>query len=82
MGQCSRHKRTNFEKFLLLKSVEVGVVVLKELILNSFYFGGVLVVLKELILTVSFLGQCAGLDRSDFKQFLLWEGVVILKELN
>ena len=39
--------------------------VLKELILNSFYFGRV----------------CGGLERTDFKQFLLWEGVVVLKEL-
>ena len=39
-------------------------VVLKDLILNSFYFGG-----------------CGGLERTDFEQFLLWEGVVVLKEL-
>ena len=38
--------------------------VLKELILNSFYFGG-----------------CGGLERPDFKQFLLWEGVAVLKEM-
>ena len=38
--------------------------VLKELILNSFYFGG-----------------CGGLERTDFEQFLIWEGVVVLKEL-
>ena len=55
-------------------------VVLKELIFNSFYFGGV-VVLKELILTVSTFGGCGGLERTDLQQFLLWEGVVVLKEL-
>ena len=35
--------------------------VMKELILDSFYFGG--------------------LERTDFEQFLFWEGVVVLKEL-
>ena len=38
-------------------------------------------VLKELIFTVSTLGGCAGLERTDFEQFLLWENVVVLKEL-
>ena len=38
-------------------------------------------VLKELILTVSTLGGCGGLERTDFKQFLPWEAVVVLKEL-
>ena len=38
-------------------------------------------ILKELILTVSTLGGCGGLERTDFKQFLLWKGVVIMKEL-
>ena len=38
-------------------------------------------VLKELILTLSTFGGCGGLERTDFK-FLLWEGVVVLKELN
>ena len=37
-------------------------------------------VLKELILTVSILGGCGSLERTDFKQFLLWEGVVVLKD--
>ena len=37
--------------------------------------------LKELILTFSTLGECGGLERTDFQQFLLWEGVVVLKEL-
>ena len=38
-------------------------------------------VLKELDFTISTLGGCGGLERTDFKQFLLWEGVVVLKEL-
>ena len=38
-------------------------------------------VLKELIFTVCTLGGCGGLERTDFEQFLLWEGVVVLKEL-
>ena len=37
-------------------------------------------VLKELILTVSTLGGCDGLERTDFQQFLLLEGVVDLKK--
>ena len=44
--------------------------VLKELILNSFYFG-----------TISTLGGCGSLERTGFLIFLLWEGVVVLKEL-
>ena len=61
-----------------------AVVVLKELIFNSFYFGMGVVVLKELIfnsfyfweefgslkiitfLTVSTLGRCGSLERTDF----------------
>ena len=39
-------------------------------------------VLKELILTVSTLGGCGGPERTYFEWFLLWEGVVVLKELN
>ena len=38
-------------------------------------------VLKELILTVSTLGGCGGLERTDFLQFILWAGVVVLKNL-
>ena len=62
-SQCL--ERSDFEHFLLWEGVEVGVVVLKEVILNSFYFGT----------------GCGGLERTDFEQFLLWEGVVVLKEL-
>ena len=44
--------------------------VLKELIFNTFvfHFGKELhvVVLKELILTLSTLGACGGLERTDF----------------
>ena len=38
-------------------------------------------VLKELILNFLLMRGCGGLERTDFKQFLLWEGVVVLKEL-
>ena len=38
-------------------------------------------ILKELILTISTLGGYGGLERTDFKQFLLWKGVVVLREL-
>ena len=38
---------------------------MKELILNSFYIWD----------------SSGGLERTDFEQFLLWEGVVVLKEL-
>ena len=31
--------------------------------------------------TVSMFGGYNGLERTDFKQFLLWEGVVVLKDL-
>ena len=35
-------------------------------------------VLKESYLT---LGSCGGLERTDFYQFLCWEGAVVLKKL-
>ena len=42
-------------------------VVLKELIFNSFYFGEGVVVLKELIFkSFYFGGGCGGLERTDF----------------
>ena len=82
---CGGHERTHFEQFLLWEGVEVGVVVLKELILNSFYFGTVWWSWKNWFWTVSTLGGCGGLERTDFEQFLLWKGVelgvVVLKEL-
>ena len=30
--------------------------------------------------TVSTLASCGGLEETDFQQFLLWEGVVVLNE--
>ena len=53
----------------------------KELILNSFYFRKVWWSLENWFWTVSTLGGCGGLEITDFEQFLLWEGVVVLKEL-
>ena len=38
-------------------------------------------VLKELILRVAILRGVGGLQRTDFCHFLIWEGVVVLKEL-
>ena len=40
--------------------------VLKELIFNSFYFGRMWWSSKNLFLTVSILGMCGGLERTDF----------------
>ena len=37
--------------------------------------------LKELILTVSTLGGYSHLERTDFYQFPLWVGMVVLKDL-
>ena len=69
MGGCGGLERTDFEQFLFWE----GVVVLKELILNSFYFGGCgghertdfkqfllwegVVVLKELVLYHFYFGR-------------------------
>ena len=38
-------------------------------------------VFKELTLMVSTLRGCGCLERTGFQQFLLWVGVVVLKEL-
>ena len=38
-------------------------------------------VLKELIFKSFYVGGCGGLERTDFQQFLLQVGVVVLKEL-
>ena len=38
-------------------------------------------VLKELILTVSTLGGCSGLERTDFNSFYFGDCVAVLKEL-
>ena len=56
-------------------------VVFKALILNSFYIGRVWWSWKNWFLTVSTFGRYGGLERTDFEQFLFWEGVVVLKEL-
>ena len=45
--------------------------VLKEIIFNSFFGQFVL---------FNILGGCGGLERTDFLQFVLLEGVVVLKE--
>ena len=71
-------KRTDFEQFLLWEGV---VTVLKELLLNSFYFGRVWWSWKNWFWTVSTVGGCGGLEGTHFEQFLLWEGVAVLKEL-
>ena len=36
---------------------------------------------KNSVLTVSTLGGCGGLQRTESQQFLLWEAVVVFKEL-
>ena len=36
-------------------------------------------VLKELIFNKVYLGECGGLEGTDFYQGLLWEDVVVLK---
>ena len=57
-------ERTDFNMFLTLGK---GVVVMKELIFNSFYFGrGCGGLERTDILTVSYLGGCCGLERTDF----------------
>ena len=69
--------------FSLYQVVKVweGMVVLKELILNSFYFGRVWWSWKNWFWTVCTLGGYGGHERTDFEQFVLWEGVVVMKGL-
>ena len=55
-------KVLNFNSFYFCRCL----VALKEMIFNSFYFGEGVVHLKNLFLTVSNLGECGGLDRTDF----------------
>ena len=43
-----------------------GVVVFKELIFNSFYFGRVWWFSNNSVLKVSTLNRCSGLERTDF----------------
>ena len=59
----------------------VGVVVLKELTFNSFFFRRVWQSWKKWYLIVPTLGACGGLERHDFYQVLFWAGLVFLKEL-
>ena len=46
----------------------MGVMVMKDLVLKNIYFQ-------------RGKGGCGGLERTDFEQFLLWEGVVDYKDL-
>ena len=55
--------------------------VFKELIFNTFYFEQVWCPPKNSVLTVSNLGGCGGLQRTESQQFLLLEAVVVFKEL-
>ena len=54
---------------------------LKELIFNSFYVGRVLMVLKEMIFNSFYFGRMWWSWKNWFWHFLLWEGMVVLKEL-
>ena len=54
--------------------------VLKKLISDSFFFGRVWWFRMKIFPTVSTLASCGGLEETDFQQFLLWEGVVVLNE--
>ena len=56
-------------------------VVLKELIFNSFKIWVCVMVLKELILTDFILERGGCLDSTNFQQFLIWKGMVIFKEV-
>ena len=38
--------------------------------------------MKELDLTVSTLGECSGLERTDFNSFYFGKDMAVLKELN
>ena len=61
LGVCGVLKITEFLQFLCWE----GVVVLKELIYNSFNFGRVWWLCRNSLLTVSTLGRCGGLERTD-----------------
>ena len=85
--------RTDFEQFLYWEGVVVltelifssfdlaDVVVLKELIFNKFYIRKVWWSWKNWFLTVSILGGCGGIERTDFEQCGIWDAMVVLKEL-
>ena len=54
---------------------------LKEVILNSFYFGRCNGHERTDFEQFLILGRCGGLERTGFSPFLLWDGVEVLKEL-
>ena len=69
---CGGLERTYFEQSLLSEGAVVecgGVVVLNELILNSFYFQRVWWSWKNWFWTVSTFRGCDGLERTNFEQF-------------
>ena len=55
--------------------------VMKELVFKQSLLLEGAVILKEPIFTVSTLEGCGGLERTDFSQFLLWDGVLVSQEL-
>ena len=65
LGGCGCLEGTDFYQFLLW----VGMVVLKELSFNRFYFGRVWWSSKKWLLTVSTLGGCGGLEETIFDSF-------------
>ena len=65
-GRVWSLERTDFLQFLLWE----GVVVLKELTFNIFYFGRVWQSWMNWFFTVSTLGGCGGLERTDSTDFL------------
>ena len=56
--------------------------VLEKSFLTVFPLGGCGGLGKSSFLTVSPLEGCGGLERTKFELYPLWEGVVVLKELN
>ena len=65
LGGCGGPDRTDFSQFLLW----AGVVVLKELIFNSFYTWRVWCLERTAFLTVSTLGRCGVLKELIFNSF-------------
>ena len=82
-GRFGGLERTDLWHFLLWEGLGgfLLVVVLKELIFDTFYFGKVWWSWKNWFLMFSTSEGCCGLERTDFWHFLLWEGMVVLKEL-